>query len=154
MIYIAHRGNVNVGWDCTGNTAENKPSYIETAIKYGFHAEIDVWSFSYTDFYLGHDKGQYKVDKKWLLKYKKKLWCHAKERSAFIRLAALGMNTFMHDKEPFAVTTKGYIWEFPNVYNLKNELVAICSDRVLYLQADAKLEALRRRLDERTEMRF
>ena len=58
MIYISHRGNING----PNKKLENNPNYIKDAIKKGFSVEVDV-NFKNNNFYLGHDKGQYKVSK-------------------------------------------------------------------------------------------
>ena len=56
MKVIAHGGNLN------GPNAneENRPSYINNAIKSGYDVEIDVW---YVDnkWYLGHDDPRYHI---------------------------------------------------------------------------------------------
>ena len=71
MILISHRGNING----PRKELENKPQYIENALKLGYDVEIDVWSIDRV-FYLGHDKPQYEVSR-WFL-HNEKLWCHAK----------------------------------------------------------------------------
>ena len=51
MILIAHKGNIfGPQLEC-----ENKPRYIENAIKLGYDVEIDVWSDG-VQFRLGHDQ--------------------------------------------------------------------------------------------------
>ena len=61
MHLISHRGNLN------GSIAEkeNSPSYIDEAIKSGFHVEIDLFAIGKTLF-LGHDFPQYKIDEEFL----------------------------------------------------------------------------------------
>ena len=39
MILISHRGNING----KKPDLENKPEYIQNAIKLGYNVEIDVW---------------------------------------------------------------------------------------------------------------
>ena len=78
MIFISHRGNINGKI----KKLENNPDYIRSAIKKGFDVEIDVWFKN--GFYLGHDKPQFKVSKKFL--ENKKLWCHAKNQDALANL--------------------------------------------------------------------
>jgi hypothetical protein len=86
MIFISHRGNLNG----KKKESENKPVYIKDAIKKGFNVEIDVW---YTDgFYLGHDRPEFKVSKKFL--ENKKLWCHAKNLKALEKLQKIKLNIF------------------------------------------------------------
>lgn len=63
MIFISHRGNLNG----PNKIEENKIEYIEEALNKKFDVEIDLW-FVNKNFFLGHDKPQYKVDKKFFKK--------------------------------------------------------------------------------------
>jgi hypothetical protein len=57
--FISHRGNTNGPIP----ELENKPSYILETISKGFDVEIDVrYNKDIEEFWLGHDKPQYKVD--------------------------------------------------------------------------------------------
>ncbi len=56
MILISHRGNIKG----PRPELENKPEYVKATLKKGFNVEIDVW-FKKGEWWLGHDKPQYKV---------------------------------------------------------------------------------------------
>ena len=81
MILISHRGNI----DGKVIDYENNPDYIDKAIFLGYDVEIDLRFFN-NNYYLGHDECQYKIDMKWLLKRKNKLWIHCKDTTAVIEL--------------------------------------------------------------------
>ena len=105
MFFISHRGNIN-GKDIN---KENKPLYINQALKKGYHVEVDVWLKN--GLYLGHDKPQYKINKKFLLN--KKLWCHAKNLEALVYLKKIKAIFYWHQKDDFTMTSNGYIWTYP-----------------------------------------
>ncbi len=106
MIMISHRGNM-YGPDPQN---ENKPEYIIDALRNGFDVEIDVWSID-NDFYLGHDKPQYKVDWKFLTN--PAFWCHAKDVDTFYKLLKTGSHCFFHQNDNATLTSKGFIWTYP-----------------------------------------
>ena len=62
MILISHRGNVNGRFE----DWENKPEYINDALRLGYDVEVDVW-FVNGKFMLGHDEPQYETDYKFLM---------------------------------------------------------------------------------------
>ena len=106
MIFISHRGNING----INKKFENNPTYIQSAINKGYNVEIDVW---YKDaFFLGHDKPQFKVSHKFL--ENKKFWCHAKNLEALEKLQKIKTKYYWHQEDDYALTSKGYIWTFPN----------------------------------------
>ena len=135
MIFISHRGNING----INKKLENNPIYIHAAIKKGYNVEIDVWYKG--AFYLGHDKPQFKVSKKFL--ENKKLWCHAKNLEALIKLQKLKTKYFWHQEDDYTLTSNGYIWTYPGKKlskksicvlpeikktKLSNSISGICSD--------------------------
>ena len=61
---------------------ENLPSYIDKALEEGFDVEIDLRKIK-DEFYLGHDKADYKVSLEWLENRKENLWIHTKNFNAF-----------------------------------------------------------------------
>lgn len=144
MVRIAHRGNIigpNPSW-------ENWPEYVEEALNAGYDAEIDVW-YRDGDFWLGHDYGTYKIDVSFLIN--EHLWCHAKNMDAFVNMYKNKfINAFWHTTEDIVLTTKNYIWCFPDKFvssprsirvlpeNEKNTLsidttpFGICSDYIYY----------------------
>jgi len=110
MILIAHRGNIfGSRPEC-----ENKPHYIENAIRLGYDVEIDVWSDG-TWFWLGHDQPETFIDLDFLYKYTDRLWCHAKSPETLAALLELQMHCFYHVNDQVALTSKNFIWTHPNV---------------------------------------
>ena len=138
MILISHRGNI-LG---RKKRLENNPDYIENALKLGYDVEIDVWSVD-KQFYLGHDKPQYKIERSFL--QNKKFWCHAKNIEAFYRMIDDNkIHCFFHDKDKVALTSRGYFWSSsenkmtsksicvmpPNSTDLPKNIAGVCSDNV------------------------
>ena len=78
MILISHRGNING----KNIELENKPTYINNALKKGYNVEIDIWYDN--GFWLGHDKPLYPIGISFLKN--KKLWCHAKNIEALFMM--------------------------------------------------------------------
>jgi hypothetical protein len=109
MKLIAHRGN----YQCKNPGKENRPDYISQAVKAGFDAEIDIW---YQDgLYLGHDNPEYDIDLDFLFMLHDKLWIHCKNIQALSFLSEIKeLNTFWHEKDSYALTSKGFIWTFPH----------------------------------------
>lgn len=110
MKLIAHRGNVN------GHNPdkENHPDYINEAIILGYNVEIDVW-FINNKWYLGHDQPMYEIKYSFLLN--RKFWLHAKNGDAFNELLQdCTLNVFWHTTEDWVLTSKGYIWTYPNKF--------------------------------------
>ena len=89
MILISHRGNLNG----KNEKFENHPDYILDAKDKGFEVEIDVW-FKENNFYLGHDKAQYKIDQNFL--EDEKFWCHAKSSETLYELSKINCHYFWH----------------------------------------------------------
>lgn len=106
MILIAHRGNTHG----RNPERENNPAYIKEALKGGYDSEIDVW---YIDdkFYLGHDESMHEVDIEFLKT--PGLWCHAKSREVLERMVENDVHCFWHQTDDFTLTSKGYIWTYP-----------------------------------------
>ena len=113
MILISHRGNL----EGKNEKLENHPDYIEEAKKKGFDVEIDVW-FIKNNFFLGHDKPQFRVDSKFL--EDQKLWCHSKNSDALKELSKLNCHFFWHNTDDYTITSKGFIWIYPGKPVLKN----------------------------------
>jgi hypothetical protein len=110
MKYISHRGNLN------GRIPqyENKPEYIESAIKKGFDVEVDL-RFINGKFYLGHDLPENEINLKWLNKNSKNLWVHCKDLDTlyFLTNKNSKLNYFWHQNDFYTLTSKNYIWTFP-----------------------------------------
>ena len=106
MYLISHRGNI----DGIIKDDENKPEYIDKALKNGFEVEVDV-RFNDNKFFLGHDFNQYEINKSFLMN--KKIWCHAKTREALIALQEIDAHYFWHQEDDYTITSKGFIWTYP-----------------------------------------
>lgn len=111
MIRIAHRGNI----DGPNPAEENAPNYILNAIEQGFDCEVDLWKVE-GGLFLGHDKPQYEINEKYLIDLSSKLWVHCKNLEAldFILQAPGLINGFWHQSDDYTLTTKGFIWTYPN----------------------------------------
>jgi len=106
MILISHRGNLNGKTD-----DENKPKYIEEALSQGFDVEVDVW-YDNNQFWLGHDKPQYKVSEEFL--EHPSLWCHAKNIQAlYVMDKNYHIHCFWHQEDDVTLTSRGFFWTYP-----------------------------------------
>ena len=107
MRLISHRGNI----EKKINKKENDPDYLLNALDNGFDVEIDL-RVNNSKIYLGHDFCKFRINEKFLLKFNKKLWIHAKNREALIYLEnhSIKYNFFWHQEDLFTITSKGYIW--------------------------------------------
>ena len=109
-ILIAHRGNIegpNPKW-------ENRPDYIHEALDAGFEVEVDLWRKDHGPPMLGHDGPQYPTSLHELVR--KGLWVHCKNLYALRTVqywAGIGVHYFVHENDPFTLTSRGYIWTFP-----------------------------------------
>jgi hypothetical protein len=147
MILISHRGNI-----CGKNPEhENSPKQIEKVISLGFDVEIDVWSIG-QKWFLGHDSPDTEIDISFLKN--RALWCHAKNLSALKKMIDLDIHCFWHQNDDYTLTSKGYIWTYPNrklnsrsiavctnypIINLtKNMCAGICSDWIYDIRDDLK----------------
>jgi hypothetical protein len=107
MILIAHRGNTSG----KNKKRENTISYIEEALKKGYHCEIDLCKFDGEKFYLGHDEPGEAVSMDWL--GSRNVWCHAKEYKTLEALVTLGVHCFWHESDKYTITSQGWIWAYP-----------------------------------------
>ena len=106
-VLISHRGNTSGPQP----DKENTVSYIEDALKKGYHCEVDVCKFDGKQFYLGHDKPQESVSINFLRD--NQLWCHAKTFNALEAMTALGIHCFYHNSDDYVMTSRGWIWAYP-----------------------------------------
>ena len=145
MKLIAHRGLTN-GPDVN---IENRPEQIELALDQGFDCEIDLWVIN-AEFYLGHDRPDYPIDKKFLDKFG--LWIHAKNLAALRWLTDTSLYYFWHQEDKFTLTSNKFIWTYPGedltqrsiavmpewkdpkLLNLPTNCYGICSDFVNKIQ--------------------
>ena len=115
---ISHRGNLNGPQP----NKENSPDYINKATESGYDVEIDVW---YIDnrWHLGHDNPTYEVKYNFL--FDSRFWLHAKNGEVFDKLLKdknYDFNVFWHTTEDWVLTSKGYIWTYPNKYLYQNSI--------------------------------
>jgi hypothetical protein len=115
---IAHRAN-RFG----SSEGENSPKKIIEAIDDGYDVEIDVWYDGSIKF--GHDKPIYNVDLTWMLLISNKLWCHAKNLQALNFLIENDFNCFYHDKDPCTLTSKNYVWSFPDTEIINKTIIVM-----------------------------
>ena len=144
MIKIAHRGNTK-----GPSPRENHPFYIEEAISLGFDVEVDIW-LSENNLWLGHDKPQYMTSKRFLDRYRDRLWVHCKNFAALNYFTDLEENYkyFWHENDDYTLTSNGIIWTYPKKqFDNKSILVVqgkeflpeyldafgICSDYVSFI---------------------
>jgi hypothetical protein len=110
MKLIAHRGNING----PNPKKENHPDYINKAIESGYDVEIDVWLIN-NKWYLGHNSPEYEIKYNFL--FDSRFWLHAKNGEAFDKLLNdknYNFNVFWHTTEDWVLTSKKYIWTYPN----------------------------------------
>lgn len=117
MKIISHRGNRQGSHE----RLENHPTYIKSVVRDGYDCEIDVW---YLDgsFKLGHDEPCYNVDESFL--ESSKLWCHAKNLAALEKMMNNSkIHSFWHEEDKFTITSKGFIWTFPDNLTTKKSVI-------------------------------
>lgn len=108
MKLISHRGNISKPI----KEKENHPDYIYHAIKLGYDVEIDTWHIN-NKWYLGHDEPMHEINFDFLIN--SKFWIHAKNGDAFyLLLKNKKLNVFWHTNEDWILTSKKYIWTYPN----------------------------------------
>lgn len=137
--FIAHRGNT-AG---PNMSLENEPSYILNALNLGFDCEVDVWLVN-KELFLGHDEPIYKTSIEFLTEHQNSLWVHCKNFESLEYLNKIGkINYFWHQEDNFTLTSKGYIWTYPDnniggnsvIVDNKNkvsdyECYGVCSDYI------------------------
>ena len=120
MKLISHRGNLN-GRDPDN---ENSIEYIKNALSYGFDVEIDIFYYN-ERLWLGHDEPSYLIKDINFLK-NDKLWCHAKNLQALeILISDKEIHSFWHQKDDVTLTSRGYIWTYPDIKPLKNAILVV-----------------------------
>jgi hypothetical protein len=115
MLIISHRGNLN-GAD---EKLENNPSHILKLTK-RLNVEIDLW-FVDNELFLGHDNPIYKINESF---FNSKMWIHCKNIEAAQFMSEKKWNWFWHDNDKMTITSKGYIWCYPNIF-LKNGITVM-----------------------------
>jgi len=112
---ISHRGNLN-----GPSKKENHPNQIGLILDLDLDCEIDV-RYKGGEFFLGHDIPEYKVEAKWLLQ--EGLWCHAKNGYTLQVLLDIGAHCFFHQSDDHTLTSRGYIWTYPQRPVTKNSVI-------------------------------
>ena len=147
MKFISHRGNLK----SKNKKLENQPDYIKRALSLDYEVEVDVWFYK-NCFFLGHDRPQYKINKKFLKQ--KGIWCHAKNLQALSELKKIKAIYFWHQNDDYTLTSNGFFWTYPGKKvcskgisvlpewkgekYLKNKISGICSDRIFYYKKKFK----------------
>jgi hypothetical protein len=110
MILISHRGNFRG----PNPEKENTPDYILGALGRGFDVEVDVW-VTQDAFFLGHDKPEHLVEKKFLADNRDHLWIHCKNIEALeIFNSYDGYKYFWHQNDDCCLVSNRVIWHKPN----------------------------------------
>lgn len=126
MKLISHRGNLSG----PNPSKENSPDYISQAINKGFDVEVDVWGRK--SLWLGHDRPEYPCPINFLVSNRDKLWIHCKNQEAiFILINFNTLNFFYHQEDDCTLTSKGFIWTYPNK-NVCNQSVLVIDDATKY----------------------
>lgn len=119
MKLISHRGNTNG----RNPEKENDPDYINETLNKNYDVEIDVWNID-GKWYLGHDEPQYIIEYDFITN--KNFWIHAKNGDAFYEiLKNHALNVFWHTTENWILTSKKYIWTYPNKYLYPNSICVL-----------------------------
>ncbi len=104
MILIAHRGNYQGRWP----SRENSPEYINEAIAAGYDVEVDAWLIG-SKWMLGHDYPEHEVPLSFF--ERPCIWTHAKNLVGYVSLYNNAKaHVFWHNKDDFAITSKGIKW--------------------------------------------
>ena len=106
MILVSHRGNIS-GF----NDNENNPILLNSVVDLGFQVEIDVWYLK-NKLFLGHDSPKYEVDLKYI--QNSNFWCHAKSLDSLEFMLENNVHCFWHQNDDYTLTSRGFIWTFPN----------------------------------------
>ena len=108
---ISHRGNLNGPQP----KFENNIEQVEKCLNLGIEVEIDLW-FVDDNYWLGHDNPEFKVSLIWLMDRQDLLWIHCKNINALCSLQtkAPNLNFFWHEQDAYTLTSKGWLWCYPN----------------------------------------
>lgn len=126
MIKIANRGNF------AGRNVdrENTSIYIEEAICAGYDVKVDVWLLD-KEWYLGYDFPKEKIDISFL--ERQNIWTHARDLPGYVSLYSNSkVHVFWHDKDEFAITSKGIKWgspgytTFDGIISMPEKYASIC----------------------------
>jgi hypothetical protein len=111
---------------------ENNPEKILHCLSLGYDVEVDVWYMN-NQFYLGHDEPQYQVEQEFL--FNKGLWCHSKNLQSLIKMLDLSIiNCFWHQSDDYTVTSKGFVWVYPNKPIIEKSIAVLRADHTYTLE--------------------
>jgi hypothetical protein len=130
---IAHRGNV-----AGVSTNENSVGHIQHALNLGFDVEIDI-RYVNGEWWLGHDKPQYKIYSPFSLFDNSKVWWHCKNFEALEKLQGSDLNYFWHQEDNHTLTSKGFIWTYPGKEIGSNNII-VMPETVMSLDEVKKLK--------------
>lgn len=126
MKFISHRGNINKTDNC-----DSQIKQIEDIINFtDYDIEIDVRKVNPGAVGLGHNHIGDIVSIEDLFKLKDRLWVHSKDISTFLLMQKCGFNTFIHDFDDCALTTKGYLWIYPGVTIEGDKSIAVLPEEI------------------------
>jgi hypothetical protein len=118
-ILISHRGNING----PNTNLENSPDYLKTALKNGYHVEVDVW-FVDGNFFLGHDKPNYLINENFL--EDERIWCHGKNLASMqVMLKNSRIHCFWHQDDQITLTSRNYVWTYPGAELINNSILVL-----------------------------
>ena len=139
MRIISHRGCLN-GPD---PLIENKPNQIDLAIQHSLDVEIDLWMLD-ENLLLGHDAPQYPISIGWLYKRSNNLWVHCKNIEALDYLSSQqsNLNYFFHQTDHVTLTSKNFMWVYPNMDFTENSVVVAMDQGDLKKIKDSKLQPM------------
>jgi hypothetical protein len=125
MRFIAHRGNT----DGIRHDFENRPEYLEAALRKGFDVELDV-RVKDGQIYLGHDYPQHKLDIGWMTAMRDRLWIHCKDTRSMemmqrLRRNGLELNCFWHEQDTMTITSGGFLWVYPGKQPIENSIAVL-----------------------------
>tara|TARA_B100001250_G_scaffold157864_1_gene135602 strand:+ start:2461 stop:2877 length:417 start_codon:yes stop_codon:yes gene_type:complete len=106
---------------------ENNPDQIVECIEKGYDVEIDVRLIDGQP-WLGHDNPQYKVTWMWLVDKSDRLWIHCKDINTLHEFSTNNTspyNYFWHQGDDYTLTSKHFIWSYPNKKYTSNTVVVI-----------------------------
>jgi hypothetical protein len=110
MYLISHRGNL----DGPNPQFENDPLYLAIAVSKGFKVEVDLW-FKDKNYWLGHDKPQYRISMEWLKDNQEHLFIHCKNIKSLEKISNSNLHYFWHEEDNVTLTSKGFIWAHPKI---------------------------------------
>jgi hypothetical protein len=121
MRIISHRGNLYG----PNPSTENHPDQLLKAIAHGYDVEVDVW-YTNDQLFLGHDSPDYLVDIEFIDKISSHAWFHCKNVQAlsFFDSRNIQHNYFWHQNDDYALTSKNFIWTFPDL-QVKDRCVVV-----------------------------